>query len=401
MNIEDIIKSIFPIILFLGTVFFIKKNNIVGEDRLLIWLFWGYFCLSSNFHFFFREMYQCMIAFICIKVFKHIRVSLILFPVIFFLFFFIIIILSYYANDMLFSTVAMSNILNYISVSLTTISVISLFIRRRFLIGYLTKYLKYIILIASLFIIVLGLIVGGRVELTFSNPNYLSFFLGFSIVFILYNDNSHKYRELLLLLGLTSILFTGSRSILLIILPIVLFYYFKKKIRYFIGIFICFLLVGVIYYDQFLEISRLSNISEDTSVIERREIRLVVQNIFSDKPVLGVGYGNFINVFTNYVPRSVLFLDEREQIVTHNDFFRVLSELGLVGLALFVFFILKNINIGFSLKKERLFLLSLIMIVLSYSLTHNNLNSFLFWVSIFMPYIYYKINVTNSKIASG
>ena len=191
------------------------------------------------------------------------------------------------------------------------------------------------------------------------------------------------------MLLLAAIFCTGSRSILLIALPFYFFLYLRKKPWLFILLTIIAVPLVINFTEKLGEMARVKDIAEDASILQRYEIFLVVKNIFEAKPLFGIGYGRFIEEFKYYLDGDIVLLHAIDEIVTHNDYYRVLAELGLFGMFLFLFYIFKNAFYLFRIKYD-FAVLFLFILAVSYSFTHNNLNSFLFWLMVSMPYIYYQ-----------
>ena len=162
----------------------------------------------------------------------------------------------------------------------------------------------------------------------------------------------------------------------------------------------------------------------DTIVIKQKidgtrlVISKIVLNAFSENPINGLGYGQFHTHFYQYVDQDIIDMQNYEfqdaiqsfdesvsdeellfegitnralEKMTHNDFYTVIAELGLVGLAFLIFLFYK---LYAELKKLLLysrnnFFLSIGLIVgsLIFSMLHNNLTSFVFWFVLFVPFI--------------
>ncbi len=60
-------------------------------------------------------------------------------------------------------------------------------------------------------------------------------------------------------------------------------------------------------------------------------------NMFTERPVLGVGYGSFPKVWAQYVPADFgnVWMKELE-LATHSTYLQIMAETGLVGIALYV-----------------------------------------------------------------
>jgi hypothetical protein len=386
----EVIKIGFPIFLFLYTLIYFKKNKLTKSERLLLLFFFSYFSLSSNFELIYREIHQTFVLFVSVLYLFQIKdkYKYSRYPLKFFILLFSVILISAMYNGIIFSNSSIFNMINFISFSLSSLWVISELIKNDNSIISLSKYLKHVLFLSSLAILLLISVGTIRPELTFSNPNYFAFFLGISTVFVIYNDFKINSQNLIfLILLLLAIFFTGSRSILFIIIPILLFTFFKTNKPYFFIFVILGIILSFYFKDDILRIARIEDISEDVSIIQRNEIRMVVYNMFKSNPSFGIGYGEFINQYLNYLPYNVMFIDQTDEIVTHNDYLRILAELGLVGSLLFAYGLIRSFVLAIFDKKNSFFLISLLLVSLSYSFTHNNLNSFLFWVILFMPYI--------------
>ncbi len=100
--------------------------------------------------------------------------------------------------------------------------------------------------------------------------------------------------------------------------------------------------VGVAYYAGFASTTlrnRISNISAQGSAGRVDEWRIALQ-IASDRPILGVGLGNYQVVEPDYAARNINLLRVKYvlqlRLETHSTYLNLLSEVGSVGLALFV-----------------------------------------------------------------
>jgi O-antigen ligase len=74
------------------------------------------------------------------------------------------------------------------------------------------------------------------------------------------------------------------------------------------------------------------------SVQLRPILAMVAWNMFQDRPLLGCGYGQYERQFIYYLAdrSSGLPLEKARRYVQHNTFLALLTEVGLVGMALFV-----------------------------------------------------------------
>lgn len=107
-----------------------------------------------------------------------------------------------------------------------------------------------------------------------------------------------------------------------------------------------------------------------------------------DSPLLGHEYNTFRAPWGNMM------------YVTHNDYLRIMVELGLFGSLLFLIYLVLQFNRLSKLQNPKLFFLncSLLFITLTYSITHNNINNFMFWLALMLPSLSYFIE--KNKIAN-
>lgn len=392
MELEVFFKMIIPIINLIGTIVFIKNRKLNKKVTFVIILFYGLFNLSANFSLIYRYLYQFIIFAFSLYSLRLIILRRKTFLFHYFFFFFLVsVLLSYFINSGFNSSSANISLINYILVMISSIGVCTIFIQEKNILFHLSNYLRKLLFYNSILIILIFIYsgFGYRVEYTFSNTNYLAFFLGASMIFIHMISLSDIKDNVTPMLLLAAIFCTGSRSILLIALPFYFFLYLRKKPWLFILLTIIAIPLVINFTEKLGEMARVKDIAEDASILQRYEIFLVVKNIFEAKPLFGIGYGRFIEEFKYYLDGDIVLLHAIDEIVTHNDYYRVLAELGLFGMFLFLFYIFKNAFYLFRIKYD-FAVLFLFILAVSYSFTHNNLNSFLFWLMASMPYIYYQ-----------
>ena len=392
MELEEFFKMIIPIINLIGTIVFIKNRKLNKKVTFVIILFYGLFNLSANFSLIYRYLYQFIIFAFSLYSLRLIILRRKTFLFHYFFFFFLVsVLLSYFINSGFNSSIANTSLINYILVMTSSIGVCTIFIQEKNILLHLSDYLRKLLFYNSILIILIFIYsgFGYRVEYTFSNTNYLAFFLGASMIFIHMISLSDIKDNVTPMLLLAAIFCTGSRSILFIALPFYFFLYLRKKPWLFILLTIIAIPLVINFTEKLGEMARVKDIAEDASILQRYEIFLVVKNIFEAKPLFGIGYGRFIEEFKYYLDGDIVLLHAIDEIVTHNDYYRVLAELGLFGMFLFLFYIFKNAFYLLRIKYD-FAVLFLFILAVSYSFTHNNLNSFLFWLMVSMPYIYYQ-----------
>jgi putative inorganic carbon (HCO3(-)) transporter len=185
-------------------------------------------------------------------------------------------------------------------------------------------------LLASHFLvcIVCSLYIYFRTELTLNKRYYL---VGFIILF---------------LLGIIS---TGSRSALLTFVLIFILISpfsslrFLNYLKIFIFFFFAYLFLRSdnsfteLLYERVLA-------TENDKGGNRLIIWKVAGSVIENNPLMGVGYRNFRNEFSNYLgitgldSEELLKLGDRSEAGTHNAILEVFSELGLIGLIFFYAF---------------------------------------------------------------
>ena len=141
--------------------------------------------------------------------------------------------------------------------------------------------------------------------------------------------------------------------------------------------------------------SRFGTDQAENSDGERTAIMIVSLEIMKQKPINGVGYGQFIEKFADYLPYghpAITTLYRRNKIVTHNDYLRIIDELGIPAFLLLLMFIgyvyykgIKNGNV----------LWYLFSYALIFSAAHNNMNALMFWFLVLLPVHY--LSLKNRK----
>lgn len=199
-----------------------------------------------------------------------------------------------------------------------------------------------------------GHLMRGRVTGTESDPNRFAtmFFipLAFTASIILSNAKPlHKFfafGAFVIMSG--GLIVTYSRSAwvgAILMLIIIAWYYRNVKLFAYLAIIIVIVLAAFPQFtftllnaaQRFLDIT--AGASDDSSRI-RLLLGIAALNMFLDSFMLGVGFRGFPESFTNYfsVHESIGVIEP------HNVVYTVLAELGIVGLILFTFIILKIIR---------------------------------------------------------
>jgi hypothetical protein len=276
----------------------------------------------------------------------------------------------------------------------------------------ISKLIISLTLILAIFTIfeVLKIGWGTRVSLLFPNPNYLGIALLPGLVFLIFSPS--KYFWIGSIIIIIAIFATGSRASELSSLFIILTFVYNKKYKkmYLLPIVILMSVISVMFFAQInFKINDYSN--------SRLALARISLNIFQEHPINGIGYGQFRKFYYKYIDEDIINLKNSEMIIaiqsydlsipdselkksgiprnyeimTHNDLLTIISELGLIGILCLVFLFYK---LYIELKKLLLhsrnyFFLSISLIgsTLIFSLFHNNMTAFIFWFTIFYPFI--------------
>ncbi len=101
------------------------------------------------------------------------------------------------------------------------------------------------------------------------------------------------------------------------------------------------------------------------SLAQRLEYWKVSNEIIKKKPWFGYGTGDVADVFKNHYQLKGTNLEAKYQLRSHNQFLSTAIALGIVGLALFLFFLLFPIGIGFK-QRNYFYLICLCISLLSF-----------------------------------
>jgi len=163
------------------------------------------------------------------------------------------------------------------------------------------------------------------------------------IYFLLLNHFQDKRIKILaavaILIGVAAILFTGTRGAwlaALVLIPTIILIHSKNKIKHLSALTAVFaLIIGLVMITPTLS-NRVATIT-DMQMQSNSERLLMWQSawqMFKDHPILGIGYGQYIQAYqTQYI--SPLAKEKTLQHA-HNNFMQILAECGLVGFAAFI-----------------------------------------------------------------
>ncbi len=383
---ELILKQILPILLFAYLFFFEYKKN--SDIFLILILFCGYISFSSNYAFpIYRVLYQLIqvaifIIYLAKYRFDFLKTKTGKWLIIYFLF----ILMSSIGNK--FNQEYWISVLNF-----ATIFFVIAFLNKNIndlkKLYRLLSFINRLVFVVAIFTIIAFAFERVRIELTTNNTNYLAYFLGIGFSIALFLPESKKSKIIPPVIGL-AILCTSSRIVVISSVIIILIYILSRKRKRVLNLLLIALAlittVGFVDISKYFDQSRYANINQDASTVERIEIIQTSKKIIAENPVNGIGYSQFQYEFLHYVSKNTEYLANAEEIVTHNDFIRVIDELGLPALVFFLYMIITQFVILWKLPAVlRLLLVGVFISNISYSTSHNNLNSFVFWFLLTLP----------------
>lgn len=184
-----------------------------------------------------------------------------------------------------------------------------------------------------------GTAANNRITSTMDNSNNLAAFLIlliFPIIMITIYERKSKNLiayALVTLLFFIALLMTGSRNSLiglgvgLIILAII---YNKKLLVLFAGLGGISLFIPQIW-------SRVKGIFDYTQNDSRVRLWKTAIKMIEDHPLLGVGNGNYVSVYQEYIKKfpELEYVDHKIS-ASHNSYLKVQSELGIIGECTFI-----------------------------------------------------------------
>ena len=193
-----------------------------------------------------------------------------------------------------------------------------------------------------------------RLEATLENPNTFGAYLVlciFPIIMLGLHEKRKKFKLLYIftaLAVLVNLIFTMSRGAFLglavgVVMLCIL--YSWKLIFAFIPLGAAGLCVPAIMN----RIKAFKDVGQNES---RYKIWGVAKKMIQDHPIKGVGNGNFIVKYVEYVKKYPELLDPDSPVYpSHNSYLKVTSELGVVGIAFFIVSIVMSIKAIFRVVK--------------------------------------------------
>ncbi len=177
----------------------------------------------------------------------------------------------------------------------------------------------------------------------FEDPNnyasylILGLFISYALLKIKTQLLSSKKLKIIIIFQLVAFILTLSRGAYIGVLgAIVISIFYNKKLAHIKIIksilFLMILILGGLNIFKFL--------SQDISAMSRLGLWKVGLDMTLSNPIFGVGLGNFPVYFFDYVKSSLLIVNP----YTHNLFLKISSEIGLIGLVLFLNMFVSPIN---------------------------------------------------------
>lgn len=238
----------------------------------------------------------------------------------------------------------------------------------------------------------------GRIISTFGQPNFLGSFLVQSLPFFWYLAIRVKSKwRLVLFLGssivILAVILTFSRAswlALIILICILTFKNLKLLLAFLIGLTIVYAFIGSftpsLFYHQVKRFEVDINerwTAENRGLIAQRSLELIVK-----RPITGWGVENFALVFPMVIREDDLGLKDIVVDSAHNIFLNLGVEGGIVGMGIFMAFLVVLIKLGLKKVKEEQdsgFIKALMMVVVAFLITHqfsvlSSAPFILFWI---------------------
>ena len=420
--------SLIPIISLIWYFYFLKTNHLNSILSTLI--IYSFFMFATNYEHYgleidiFRYLHRSIGILVAIALIFYVLKNRVNFfkeqSILILTLFFAVLLISYLGNDLIIKYY-FHYVRNFIFIALI-VSYLYFKVDTNLKIEELFKLILGLTVILSLVVIYeLGTIGADfswnvRAKLFYSNPNYLAYALMLGFVFSVFSD--YKYKWLISSLIIFSIFATGSRSVELAVIFILVSFLFYKNLNktYLISFF--FSISALIYLSFFSSLPFVSEIVKNHHT-DRTRLALVLISLkmIEASPINGIGYGQFRIKFVDYIDEDIINLNiqslnhiynshnasisEEEllskgyylnmEMMTHNDLLTVIAELGIIGIAFIMYVVYK---LYYELKRlllynRKYFYISLSLIISSstFSMFHNNLSSFVFWFILLIPFI--------------
>lgn len=196
---------------------------------------------------------------------------------------------------------------------------------------------------------------------TFPHPNVLAGYLVLFMTFILLNFKKIKCQKVRLisyfslLIGSICLALTLSRTAIIIFLLILAVTFIKKRKKIVVVPFSVLVILMALFSSRFFELEKVKD-----ALLLRLDLVKEAITIFFDNPFLGAGINNFLNNSSFFWNKQEIFLQP-----VHNIYLLVLSQMGIVGFAIFIYLIYSAYKNIFSNKEKTslFYILSAILIL--------------------------------------
>ncbi|MFB3226206.1 O-antigen ligase family protein [Exiguobacterium sp. PHA03] len=219
------------------------------------------------------------------------------------------------------------------------------------------------------------------------NPNYYAQMLIILLVFHVYSNNKNLSENISLYFLSVILVFlsdSSSGKISIILLSLITIFVILKIKKWTINI-LGFVYVFIIFYFIYKTI-KVSITGGIMDIFLKDDLsRVYIWQYAWESIKENIWIGHEYNTFRS--PWNNMYF------VTHNDYLRIAAELGGISAIIFIFYIFLQINKMSLIKNNMMFYLSssLFFVTITYSITHNNINNFMFWIGIIFPSIAYII----------
>lgn len=387
----EFIKLFAPVLIMVWIIWALKYKP--THSIIMVGLYFtSYAAFSQNFSLIYREIHQMiqigLIILFVLKTIQKMKVPRInIFLGIFLLFIIVSLLfnpLDTYAKDDLINYLVIIFVVNYLFSGIITKNDLDITLNLIAIMSFLT---------ATIGIIEFLINPGTRIEVFSSNPNYFALFLGVGFCIIFVNWIGWK-RNISLSIIVISVILSGSRGVIFfIVFQFAWVAYYHHDYRKIILVLPSVFLVNYIFD---IDLRLLDRETTQGSDIERVLYAEMAWHMANEHPLTGVGWGHFRTAFGAYSSHvgpvrttsgSVVDMSKQNERVTHNDYVRILAELGWVGFLSTIFFTLYSMKIllnknGFDLD----YIISIWLGFIMFSLTHNNMNNAFFWFFILLPF---------------
>ena len=181
--------------------------------------------------------------------------------------------------------------------------------------------------------------------------------LCFGAVVVLFHPKIKRFNFIYMLLFLFAALFTGSRGPILSFCLVIILYFFLNFKRVFFRIlalsslfvFLLFVTGAIEKLSRYQTVSRIFINIEEGGLRKSNARSLLFEASFQEikKHPLGLGSGNFIE----YTDKSDFFKN-KQLYYSHNLFFEIATEFGIISFFFFLIYLLHSIYLSFKLNQK-------------------------------------------------